>query len=48
MHDEMKQEDPDLAVVRHLLSALFTMIESERRKNDENEIGLAKWIERIK
>ena len=42
MHDEMKQEDPDLAVVRHLLSALFTMIESERRKNDENEIGLAK------
>ncbi len=42
MSDEMEQENPDLGVVRHLLSALFTMIESERRKSDESEIGLAK------
>lgn len=31
--NEMQQAEPDLAVVRHLLSAMFTMIESERRKN---------------
>lgn len=29
---EMQARQPDLGVVRHLLSALFTMIESERRK----------------
>ena len=29
---EMRQETPDLSVVRHLLSALFSMIESERNK----------------
>ncbi|HEY8401637.1 MAG TPA: hypothetical protein VIK89_10265, partial [Cytophagaceae bacterium] len=32
MNDEMQQENPDLSVIGHLLSALFTMIESERRK----------------
>lgn len=32
MSAEMRHETPDLAVVRHLLSALFTMIEAERRK----------------
>lgn len=32
MHSEMQQENPDLGVVRHLLSALFTMIEAERKK----------------
>ncbi|HRN48628.1 MAG TPA: AraC family transcriptional regulator [Niabella sp.] len=32
MHGEMQQPTPDYSVVRHLLSALFTMIESERRK----------------
>jgi AraC-like DNA-binding protein len=31
MHAEMQQENPDLGVVRHLLSALFSMIEAERR-----------------
>lgn len=36
---EMQQATPDLAVVRHLLSALFTMIESERRKADPGETG---------
>jgi len=38
IHDEYIQEAPDLAVIRQLLSALFTMIESERRKlNKDNE-----------
>ncbi len=32
MFNEMQQAIPDYAVVRHLLSALFTMIESERKK----------------
>lgn len=32
MQGEMKQDIPDLGVVRHLLCALFTMIESERKK----------------
>lgn len=39
---EMKQENPDLSVIRHLLSALFTMIESERRKTETSENGLNK------
>ncbi len=30
MHEEMAQPEPDLGVVRHLLTALFFMIESER------------------
>lgn len=34
---EMKQETPDLSIVRHLLSALFIMIESERKKLTEND-----------
>lgn len=37
MAEEMKQDPPDLAVVRHLLNALFMKIESERRKVAENE-----------
>ncbi|MDX2280087.1 MAG: AraC family transcriptional regulator [Saprospiraceae bacterium] len=36
---EMQQPLQDLAVVRHLLSALFTMIESERRKTELDETG---------
>jgi AraC family transcriptional activator of pobA len=39
IHAEMQQPLPDLAVVRHLLSALFTMIESERRRQGESEDG---------
>lgn len=42
MNAEMQQENPDLGVVRHLVSALFTMIESERRKTDTSESGLNK------
>lgn len=34
---EMKQSTPDLSIVRHLLSTLFIMIESERKKLSENE-----------
>lgn len=37
---EMRQPSPDLSVVQHLLSAMFTMIESERHKNATDESGL--------
>lgn len=37
---EMQQETPDLSVVRHLLSALFMMIESERKKIVPDESGI--------
>jgi AraC family transcriptional activator of pobA len=40
MNAEMQQENPDLGVVRHLLSALFTMIESERKKTETDEDNL--------
>lgn len=40
IHSEMKQESPDLSVVRHLLSALFIMIESERHKIEPPESGI--------
>lgn len=36
----MQQEVPDLGVVKHLLSALFIMVESERNKIDPNENGV--------
>lgn len=42
MHAEMQHSTPDLAVVRHLLSALFTMIESERKKFNESGNSFAK------
>jgi AraC family transcriptional regulator, transcriptional activator of pobA len=42
MQDEMKQPAPDLAIIRHLLSALFAMIESERRKSAPDDAGTAK------
>jgi len=34
MYNESLQTVPDYAIIRHLLSALFTMIESERKKTD--------------
>jgi len=40
MAEEMQQQDPDYAVVRHLLSALFTMLESERKKTRLDPAGL--------
>lgn len=42
MFYEMQQSIPDYAVVRHLLSALFIMIESERKKTEPDENGLQK------
>jgi len=39
---EMQHENSDLAVVRNLLSALFTMIESERRKAEPSENSINK------
>ena len=36
----MHQENPDLSVVKHLLSALFIMIESERNKIEADRNGL--------
>lgn len=41
IHAEMQQENPDLSVVRHLLNALFIMIESERNKVEPIDNGLA-------
>jgi AraC family transcriptional regulator, transcriptional activator of pobA len=37
---EMKQPAPDLSIVKHLLSAIFIMIESERKKLTENESSI--------
>jgi len=42
MYKEIKQPFPDYAVVRHLLSALFIMIESERKKSLPDEKGSLK------
>lgn len=43
IHEEMQQENPDLSVVKHLLSALFIMIESEKNKLSpkENELSIS-------
>lgn len=43
IHEEMQQEHPDLSVVKHLLSALFIMIESEKNKLSpkENELSIS-------
>jgi AraC-like DNA-binding protein len=40
MAGEMEQPEPDLAVVRQLLSTLFTLISSERRKQHPEETPL--------
>ncbi|MDR6762031.1 AraC-like DNA-binding protein [Flavobacterium sp. 2755] len=37
IHDEYNQEASDLAVIRQLLSTIFTIIESERRKLNLND-----------
>ena len=41
IESELQQENPDLSVVRHLLSALFIMIESEKNKLSQNSTSLA-------
>jgi AraC-like DNA-binding protein len=38
MYDEVQQPNPDYPVIRHLLGALFTMIESQRRKLEKKEL----------
>jgi AraC family transcriptional regulator, transcriptional activator of pobA len=40
MFEEMQQSLPDYAVIRHLLNALFIMIESERKKSAPGGQGL--------
>jgi AraC-like DNA-binding protein len=42
MHHEWHQKIPDYSVIRQLLSALFTMIESERKKSEPDETSLYK------
>ena len=39
---EKKEAVPDYSIIRHLLSALFTMIESQRRKQQPKEISSQK------
>ena len=41
MFDEMQQTEPDLGIISHLLIALFSMIESERKKitADANDLN---------
>jgi AraC-like DNA-binding protein len=43
IHGAMQHENPDLGIVKHLLSALFIMIEAERRKivPDTNNLELS-------
>jgi len=38
MAEEMQQTEPDLAVVRHLLSAVFVMLESELKKQENSSL----------
>ena len=40
MYDEYHQATPDYSVIRHLLSALFTMIEAQRRKLGPNQVNM--------
>lgn len=42
MHSEMQRENPDYAILRHLLSALFIMIESDRKRSDQSEEAIQK------
>jgi len=39
MYDEIAQPTPDYPVIRHLLGALFTMIESHRKKLEPQQIS---------
>lgn len=42
MQEELELDTPDYPIIRHLLSALFTMVESERRKLQPDESQLVK------
>lgn len=41
IQEEMKQDTPDLSIVRHLLTALFIMIDSEKNKTAPVEFQLS-------
>ena len=40
MEDESKEPSPDYSVIRHLLSALFTMVDAERKKKEQDQSQL--------
>lgn len=42
MEDEVRVAQPDYSVIRHLLSALFTMVEAERKKLQPDDSSLLK------
>ncbi|HET8828844.1 MAG TPA: AraC family transcriptional regulator, partial [Pelobium sp.] len=42
MDEESSQENPSYAIIKQLLSVLFTMIEQERKKLDNSNEGLRK------
>lgn len=42
IYAETQQETPEYSVIRHLLSALFTMIESERKKSEPEDETILK------
>lgn len=41
MADEMARPEPELSIIRHLLSALFSMVESERKKLQPEAAAIA-------
>lgn len=42
MNQESEEVAPDYSIIRHLLSALFTMVESERKKQEHDDSQLIK------
>ena len=42
MQEEVQESTPDYSIIRHLLSALFTMVEAERKKLQPGESQLLK------
>ena len=38
--EESREQEPDYSIIRHLLSALFTMVEAERKKLDPERTNL--------
>lgn len=42
INDEMEQEKPELSIVRELLTVLFSMIETERKRQDPDQHNLYK------
>ncbi|WP_163709448.1 helix-turn-helix domain-containing protein [Mangrovibacterium lignilyticum] len=42
MQEETRERNPDYSIIRHLLSALFTMVEAERKKLEPDQSQLVK------